>query len=929
MLRSIARHYINQDISDFCFVFPNRRAGLFFEKYIQQEATHTMIVPEILTIADLFQSYSNSKLADQLTLLFELYRAYIKVLEKNGREKETLSDFIPFGQILIADFNDIDNYQVDARRIFENINDLQALSSDSYLTENQKKALERLFIYKGVDKIEYRHRENFKSVWSMLFDVYTEFRLALKAKGLAYSGMQCRDVVESMQGGIDTPYSRVIFVGFNALNEVERSLFKALGAKADFYWDYDLPLVNDSDNLASRFAADNMRLFPSKEQVSMLPLPSDTKYTHIITSSMTAQALEAKKLLNRLNANNINTAIVLLDENMLLPVLMNLPIHDTDRYQINVTMGFPISHTPVLKFIEALLLLQHGAADNGTFYHKHVNTLLTHPYVITRCPAEAKRIQEEILTHNTVRVEAELFQTSGAELLKNIFNTYPDDELLNAIIKILKQVEPENEYDGECISQVRLALNNMNVLLKEYNYTFEPLTLLQIVRQSLSRISVSFKGEPLNGLQIMGTLETRCLSFENIIFLSFNEGVFPKNESQNSYIPYNLRSAFGMPTTEHQDAVYAYNFYRLIARAKNVYMISDCRTDNMKNGEPSRYLNQLKYIYNKEVETVIASCNTTVGSESVEISKPSDWLDKFRSKEIKLSASSIDTYMKCGVKFYIEKYLNIREKDEISEIMESNQFGSVFHKAMETLYTQLKAELGGRPFTKDALMLLHGNQLRIENAVTAAMRSEYFNGAEKFEITGINRIMYALIVQYIKKVIEVDAGKAPFTLEGCEHKFTIPYTTKDERFKDLQVIIKGFIDRIDTYFDSSNTKRTRLIDYKTGKVKVNLSTKNPDLKSPDNSNTRQLMLYRYYKEREVAESTIDLDIYGLAQLYTDADTTTSIPYTEEHYAQFREVLDAVITEMVDPDVTLKKVPESKKQTDCKYCDFTSICSRLK
>lgn len=929
MLRSIARHYINQDISDYCFVFPNRRAGLFFDKYIQQEATHTMIAPEILTIADLFQSYSNSKLADQLTLLFELYRAYIKVLEKNGREKEPLSDFIPFGQILIADFNDIDNYQVDARRIFENISDLQALSSDSYLTENQKKALERLFIYKGVDKIEYRHRENFKSVWSMLFDVYTEFKKALNAKGLAYSGMQCRDVVESMQGGIDTPYSKVIFVGFNALNEVERSLFKALGTKADFYWDYDLPLVNDSDNLASRFAADNIRLFPSKEQVSMLPLPSETKYTHIITSSMTAQAIEAKKLLNRLNANNISTAIVLLDEKMLLPVLMSLPIHDTERYQINVTMGFPISHTPVLKFIEALLLLQHGAEDNGTFYHKHVNTLLTHPYIITTCAAEAKRIQGEMLSHNTVRVEAALFQTSEAELLKKIFNTYPDDELLSIVIEILGIVEPENEYDGECLSQVLLALNNMNALLKEYDYTFKPLTLLQIVRQSLSRISVSFKGEPLNGLQIMGTLETRCLSFENIILLSFNEGVFPKNESQNSYIPYNLRSAFGMPTTEHQDAVYAYNFYRLIARAKNVYMISDCRTDNMKNGEPSRYLNQLRYIYNKEVETVIASCNTTVGGESVEISKPSDWLDKFRTKELRLSASSIKTYLGCGVKFYIEKYLKIREKDEITEIMESNQLGSVFHKAIETLYTQLKTDLCGQPFTKDALMQLHGNLLRIETAVTDAMRSEYFNGAEKFEITGINRIMYDLIVRYIKKVIEVDAEKAPFTLEGCEQGFIIPYTVRDERFKDLQVTIKGFIDRVDTYFDSNNTKRTRLIDYKTGSVKVNLGEKKTDFKSPKNETTRQLMLYRYYKEKNVAGSTIDLDAYGLAQLYTDPDATTGISYTEEHYAQFCEVLDAIITEIIDPDVTLKKVPESRKQTDCKYCDFTSICSRLK
>lgn len=919
MLKSIAKHFIDRDLSNYCFVFPNRRAGLFFEKHIQQEATHTIILPEILTIADLFQSYSKSKLADQLTLLFELFRAYNCVLEKNGREKEPLSDFIPFGQILITDFNDIDNYLVDARKIFENINDLQALSSDSYLTENQKKALERLFIYKGVENAEYRHREKFKSVWSMLYDVYTEFKSSLQAKGLAYSGMQCREVVESSFGSIETPYSKVVFVGFNALNEVERSLFKALGTKADFYWDYNLPLVNDSDNLAYRFAVDNIAKFPSQEQVEMLPLPESTHYTHIITSSMTAQAQEAKKILNRLNANNINTAIVLLDEKMLLPVLMNLPIHDTDRYDINVTMGFPISHTPVLKFIEALLLLQNGAgADSNTFYHKHVNMLLTHPYVVTTCGDVVKHIQDDILKHNSVRVDAALFQASGTELLEKIFRKYPDAELLSAIISILQCVKPESEYDEECMAQVLLALNNMNALLNEYGHTFDPVMLLQIVRQAISRISVSFKGEPLNGLQIMGTLETRCLSFENIIFLSFNEGIFPKSESQNSYIPYNLRNAFGMPTTEHQDAVYAYNFYRLIARAKNVYMISDCRTDNMKNGEPSRYLNQLKYIYNKDVETVIASCNARIEHEATEIDKPADWLDKFRSRNIVLSASSINTYLQCGVKFYISKYLKIKESDEVTEIMESNQFGSVFHKAIETLYTQLKAELHGTPFTKEALMELHGNQLRIETAVRNAM--------SPFEISGINYIMYELIVKYVKRVIETDAAKAPFTLEACEQEFIIPYTPADERFKDLQIIIKGFIDRIDTYFDSTNIKRTRLIDYKTGKSKVKLSK---DLSTPEDATTRQLMLYRYSKEKEVPGSTIDLDVYELPKLYSYADTATSIPYTEEHYAKFCELLDAVIADMLDPDAKLRKVPESKKQTDCKYCDFTSICSRLK
>ena len=726
MLRSIARHYINQDISNFCFVFPNRRAGVFFDKYIQEEATQTIIAPEILTISDLFQHYSTSKVADNLTLLFELYAAYSTVLTAAGRPVEPISDFASFGQTLITDFNDIDNYQVDARKIFQNIDDLQELNSDSYLTDNQKAALERLFIYKGVDNVRYCHRDHFKSIWSMLYDIYSTFKESLQEKGMAYSGMLCRSVVEECGGTLDTPFSKVIFVGFNALNEVERSLFKALGDKAEFYWDYNLPGVSDSDNLAHKFVADNVGRFPTKKSVEMSSLPEQTSYTHIITSSMTAQATEVKKILNSLNANNINTAIVLLDEQMLLPVLMNLPIYDTDRYKINVTMGFPISHTPVIKFIEAFIVLQNGAAvskNSCTFYHKHVTALLTHPYVAANASEASSKIQDEILRHNTVRVDAELFQSSNSDLLKLIFCKYSNDKLLTAIDKILHCIKPENDYDAECIEQVKVVINNTTALVQKYNHVLEPPVLLQFIRQVISRISVSFKGEPLDGLQIMGTLETRCLTFDNIIFLSFNEGVFPKTDNQNSYIPYNLRHAFGMPTTEHQDAVYAYNFYRLIARAKNVFMISDCRTDNMKNGEASRYLNQLKYIYDKDIETRISSSNTLVEHEAQEIQKPSDWLDKFKNQEIVLSASSINTYLKCGVKFYISKYLKINENNEISEIMETNQFGSVFHKAMESLYTQLKKDLRGGPFTKVSLMNLYNNQIRIEKAVDDAMRS--------------------------------------------------------------------------------------------------------------------------------------------------------------------------------------------------------------
>lgn len=929
MLKSVARHFIDRDIHNYCFVFPNRRAGLFFHRYLTQEAHDIKILPEITTIADFFQSYTKSKVADNLTLLFELYTIYTAVLSENSRPDESFSSFISFGQTLLKDFNDIDNYLVDAEKLFQNIDDLQQLSSDSHLTESQREAIAHFFNYKTRESDHNKHIESFKSIWSLLYSIYSRFRESLRNMGLAYSGMLCRDVIEAGKGSLETHYERVVFVGFNALDEVERALFRSLGQKADFYWDYSIPAItDDKKNLAGRFVKDNTDRFPSKEEFKAPEIPTSTTYTHIITSSMTSQAQEASKILRHLQANNINTAIVLLDEKMLLPMLMALPMKDRDRYKINVTMGFPISHTTIIKFIEDFILLQNSikTTDSGfDFYHKFVNSILNHPYILSNAGQSADIIKSEMVKNNIIRLPESLFENTESELIREIFKHYADSELPDAIINIISLLKAENEYDAECISQVLLAINRLKNLIKQYHLPLDKLTLLHIIDQAISGIKVSFEGEPLEGLQIMGTLETRCLNFENIILLSFNEGIFPSTSNIDSYIPYNLRKGFNIPTTEHQDAVYAYNFYRLTARAKNVYMISDCRTDNMKNGEPSRYLSQLKYIYGKDIKTIIASNNITINKGVDAIEKPADWLERFsdkdKDKKITLSASSINTFMSCGIKFYIQKYLNILEPKEVTDIMEANQFGSVFHKAMQTLYTKLRNELHDGEFTKDALTDLYNNQLTIEKAVTDAFRSEYFNNSQHFTITGINRIMFDLIVNYIKATIQTDIEKVPFKLVECEKYCKAEYFIKENQ---MAVEIKGFIDRVDSFKSSDGSSTLRLLDYKTGSVHIDLKK---GMEHKNNETARQLMLYKYLiqnaKQDSDNKSVIKLDVYQLTKL-SQGQRETNVAY-EDRYGDFLDVLDSTIKNILDPNQTLQK---SKNAIECKYCKFTEICKTL-
>jgi len=921
MLQSLAKHFITRDISNYCFVFPNRRAGLFFKEYLKEAATHTFITPEIVTIEDFFSQYSPLKSADQLTLIFNLYTAYTSVMSANGRQAEAFEEFIPFGQTLIADFNDIDNYLIDTGKLLQNIDELQQMdASDEYLNDEQIKVLRELFKYDST------HVKKFKSIWNLLLPIYTEFKKILTEKGIAYQGMLCRQVIEESKGSLDTDFERVVFVGFNALDNVEKALFKAIGVKADFYWDYNLkPYSDDPDNLANFFKSENLRRFSSKEKIEMEPLPAKSRFHNIITSSMTAQTIEAQKIIRQLKADSKDTAIVLLDENLLLPMLMALPVEKEKKSKINVTMGYPVSHTTVVEFIENYILLQNGAkAAQGSvdFYHKHLLALLSHPYIQHLCPAvKLKELISNILKNNWIRIDASTISSTLKEcaIATEVFKKVSDNELLGQAIKILGCVEPDNEYEEKCIAQVMLSLGKIEQLLKEFNMTdvLSPLRLLQIVKQSISGISVSFKGEPLSGLQIMGTLETRCLSFKNIIFLSFNEGIFPKSGRSNSLIPYNIRKGYGLPTTEHQDAVFAYNFYRLAAHAENVYLISDSRTDNMRSGEPSRYLNQLRYIYNADITNRVVTGDIKVELVAPDISKPDDFISRIINGDIKISPTSLNTYLECPFRFYLQQYEKISENDEVTEIMEESDFGSVFHRAMEILYTELSKEIGGAEFTADLLQKLKESPVKIDSAIKRAFNEKLFHNttATLREVTGVNFLNAQVIKHYINSTLTEDIRIAPFTLKRCEYKCEVKYiNTKNTVFANTSITLKGTIDRIDSYTSPTDGKtHLRLIDYKTGKVK--------------DTAERQLMLYRYMMERDKKFTepfdAIDLRIYGVGSLGKPGGETDKNLDNDTSYAIFQDELEKTLADMIDPDTTIIK--EFKK---CQYCPLTDICKRL-
>ena len=606
------------EVSRLAFVFPNRRTGLFFQKYLSEVADTPLFSPTILTINDLFIQLSGKQSADRISMLFTLYDIYIR----QSGSTETFDEFLYWGEMLLNDFDDIDKYMANARMLFSNVTDLREIENDFDFLSDEQIAAIRSFWSSFYPRGDTPNQQQFLAVWQVLYDLYEEFRATLAAEGKGYEGMIFREVVESMERGEspDLPYEQIVFVGLNALSVSEEHFLAQLQKReiADFYWDYVSDKVTDPDNKASYFVSRNLKSFPSsmklppeekvKTEIEVIGIPSgigQAKHVYTLLSDWCKEAEMSSE-------EALRTAVILPDEHLLIPVLNAIP---EQIRRINVTMGYPLAGTPVASLIEYILALQKNVRyidRNPLFYFRDVLPVLNHRYILSTSPEIISSLVKEITENNKIYIShTELGKTPLLEILftpvtgVEAFSDYLIKVLeeLNKVMSALSDEEEEdatlrtNDLEQEFIFHYFTTVNRMKEVMKDARIEMKIDTFFRLLKRVTDTITIPFHGEPLSGLQIMGVLETRALDFDRLIILSMNEGIFPQRKAANSFIPYNLRRGFGLPTYEHQDSVWAYHFYRLIERASHVSLLYDTRSNGLQTGEVSRFVHQLHYHY--------------------------------------------------------------------------------------------------------------------------------------------------------------------------------------------------------------------------------------------------------------------------------------------------------------------------------------------
>ena len=929
------------ELSDFCLVFPGRRAGVFFTAYLNELVEAPMLSPEIITINELISSISGLQQADQVALVLKLQEVYSKV---TGHQ-EPLDEFFFWGEILLSDFDDIDKYMLNADDLFRNISDLKDLENQfEYLTAEQKAAIEEF--WGNLEKVPHSfNKEKFIGIWIKLAAIYHQFRESLRQNNMAYSGMIYRDVADGLAEQLPTELKakKYVFVGFNALNSCEKAIFKKLDNlhKAMFFWDYDEFYLKDNENEAGRFLRTNMISFPAPKNFipDKSPSPQNRKITLVsVPGNITqAQAINIPQVVKsfRLDKRFDNTAFVLADENLLIPVVSAVGMNFAD---INITMGYPFVSTPVYGFISHLINLQKNVRKSGkspVFYHKPVVAILNHQFVVD---AEIKTYVSGIYKRNKVYLEAGELNINPFVL--KIF-ARPESwlEILDYFLDVLKELALKFDSSGndqvklesEYLFQAFLAVQRLKDTLEALNVPDFPVKILyRLLDQSLRRISIPFEGEPLTGLQIMGLLETRCLDFENLVLFSANEGFLPRIAAGHSFVPYHLRKGFGMPTYEDRDAMFAYYFYRLIQRSEKTVLVYNSITEGIASSEKSRFLYQLLYDSEFEIEELNLSFNfkgTT--NEPIRIEANEGHIQKLASvySESKLSPSAINTYLDCKLKFYFKYIAGIKEKEELKEEIDAVLFGNLFHYAIELLYKPFENKV----VEASALKLLRGDSRRIDEVVRQSIAVKYYlmqpDEVSRLQLSGQSILIASHIRDYIHQLLENDIRFAPFQIVGLEKEYIADYQVVSAE-STFSVRIGGIIDRLDQTADG-----LRIVDYKTGR-NMKLDFKDwPQLVDRNYTDRRkeifQTLIYSDIVNRTENHSDIFPVIYKLDDLF-DEEFVPNVIFQSEKLSfhrvaeEFSNIFSDVLSEMFSITNVYDQVKDLQK---CSYCPYNKICRR--
>ena len=918
-LRQVARHYYTNgagsDISRLCFVFPNRRALRFFEHYLGQEIAacgHGPVVsPQLFTVNDFFYHAVGARPSDRISLLLELYGCY-KTLNTAA---EPLDDFLFWGDTLLGDFDDVDKYLVNPEHLFTNVSDFKSMQDDySYLSEDQREAILR---FVGHFQQSGSIKEGFLSIWRILLPLYRNFNTALDKKGLCYEGKVYRRLVRQLVDSSASdlmqqrfPWSeRFVFVGLNALSECEKEVLRRLhrAGVCEFCWDYVSPLLRDKDNKSSFFLKDFLLEFPSAFQPDAEGLPK-TEFCTLSVPGSIVQAKQLPRILSLCTDNpGIETAVVLPDEQMLIPVLNSIPEHVS---KMNVTMGYPIGGSQMWSLINELGALQlHLRQKDGEwyFYHRQVWALASNSIVKSVLSPEGKQALDAIRAERRFYVSQKAFGTDP--VLKLIFrpvvrNAQADKEQVREICSWMQEVLVALAVRIKGVEGMQLELDFAKVChetlggLLKHELELQPASLFRLLGQLMGSITVPFTGEPLEGMQIMGPLELRAMDFKNLIILNCNEGIFPRHSVSASFIPPELRKGFGLPSHEYQDAVWAYYFYRAVQRASRVWMVFDSRTDAFRGGEPSRYIKQLEMHFGVPVKHYEATSLLGRGKEELEIPKTADDLAVLHGGE--LSASAIKNYLACPVKFYYAKVQGLKAEKEVSESLDASMLGNVLHKTMQELLpkeTRLDAA---------ALDRMIKDKARIRALVDGFICQEL----KTFELGGRNLVYSDVLCSYVDAIFKTDKERLP---DGTVLKVIDVEKRVVQEISGFRFV--GFIDRL----DSPAPGQLRVVDYKSGRVEADDLFFNP--KKPDIPEIG-LQLY-LYKRLLASPDKVTGAIYHPASLVSGAPLM-ELPLDTQYCDAMDAAVDGVLTEISDLALPWKRTEDTAK---CKYCDFRAICGR--
>ena len=929
------------DLSRIAVVFPNKRAALFLNEHLARIAGQPVWSPAYITISDLFRQHTDLKTADPIKLICDIHKSFTKC---TGID-ETLDHFYGWGQLLLADFDDIDKNMADADSIFCNLKDIHELDDISYLDDEQKEMLKRFFANFS-DDIESELKKRFLSLWSHFGDIYHDYNRRLTEQGIGYEGAIYRKVASDET--LHLKYDKYLFVGFNLIQKVERVLFSRLmkEGKAKFYWDFDeyyMPTARAQQsasvpNNTASFAAyltDFPNEFDNTDRDIYANMGRPKRIRFISSPTENAQARFASNWLleNERYKAGRKTAVVMCDESILLPIMHSLP---PEADKVNITSGFPLAMTPVASLVMLLFdLYTLGLRKKGTAFNPHyLKKLMAHPY--------ARHLQEVHLNgvHSKGVHLSQVHQEGSAALLQHIAT-------------LVKQVGIATKQEGDALTQESVfrmftILNRLAALADSGDLLVDNTTLRRLVSQLVGAASIPFHGEPVIGVQIMGVLETRNIDFDNVLLLSCNEGNMPKGVNDSSFIPYSIRKAHGLTTIDNKVAIYSYYFHRLLQRAGDITIAYNNSTDNGHTGEMSRFMLQLLVESGQKIDHYsLTAKNQPTPLMPKAIEKDETALSKLEEMS-RLSPSAINTYIRCKLAFYYQYIAHIKEPDSDPETIDNRMFGNIFHRAAYLIYKDITDH--SPVIEKAHIQAYLSNRKLLASVVDRAFEEEECKTNNGLQI--INR---EVIIEYITKLLKIDQQLCPFSILAMEEEakvytqlsFTIPSggalkggaLVSSAPTKQYNLTIGGIIDRLDAVTDKQTGKRRiRVVDYKTGNQPSSPIKNIDEIFDPNNIRSKhsnyylQAILYSLIvsrsKEWNAANDAVSPALLFIKQAATnDYDPTLCIDkhpisdvtvYEEEFLTKLKET----VADMYSPNAAFTPTDDRKK---CELCPYRMLC----